>query len=594
MGNSRCYECGTFNPMLVAAVALRHVKAKNIKILDPSAGWGDRMIGALALGCSQYVGFDPNTDLGPAYAKIIKAHDSAGVAAVIPEKYSNAHLPKDAPAGSFHLVITSPPFYDQEIYTHTEKDVQVSYAQWLKDMYEPYLRNMMDAVCDGGIIAVSIDNVPRIAPMGDDTNRIFRSEKKMMFVEQMYFVNNTTKINGLVHGGYPRSLWIYRKCATPSMLCIRPKCEYKTTANDEFARIRVAHAMVTKTTKFITDAIHSQNWDGIKYEVKNVIERLLLMLANRAAINCGRDPVLAWPADLGGFKADLAYKFPRVDRRAIDGHAAEIDTIIRKFYSNCRPSFSSSNCKIETSGAVSKVTCGSYSRDVPAARLKLLTDMAGQDAVLKMMLRYMSIISSSQHWAAPIEYFRTLYSMGVRFESFASPLNSVFIRPEFKETHICTLFPDTDAPFGSIGGFFQTDFLSYWKPNEPPIVVVGPPYTDELILNIARRMIDHCERAAAENKAIRFILTHSNSWDYSEGFKLIAGSKWLEFDHMFKKGHHYYVDERDKPVTAQFDTRLFVMQSGMAPLTQHEKEALRSLFPVVATASEPAGHSPKA
>ena len=41
------------------------------RILDSSAGWGDRLVAAIASG-TEYVGVDPNKCLKPLYKKIIK------------------------------------------------------------------------------------------------------------------------------------------------------------------------------------------------------------------------------------------------------------------------------------------------------------------------------------------------------------------------------------------------------------------------------------------------------------------------------------------------------------------------------------------
>jgi phosphorylated CTD-interacting factor 1 len=45
------------------------------------------------------------------------------------------------------------------------------------------------------------------------------------------------------------------------------------------------------------------------------------------------------------------------------------------------------------------------------------------------------------------------YGVGVEAEGFASPLNCRWLR-------YCSAFPDTDAPFGSLGSFFG------FRPNE--------------------------------------------------------------------------------------------------------------------------------
>jgi len=205
--------------------------------------------------------------------------------------------------------------------------------------------------------------------------------------------------------------------------------------------------------------------------------------------------------------------------------------------------------------------------------MKLLLRIGGAKNVIIMIMRYACIISGPQQWETPIEYFRILCEIGVRFEGFSSPINSNFLLEEFKNTNICSLFYDTDRHFKSIGSFFNTDFLKY----KNPMIVVGPPYYDELILNIARKIQSTCEKAKQKNKKIRFMITHSNSWDYSEGFRIFKTSEFLSFDYVFKKNEHYYNNDNGIKITALFETRLFVMECGMdiAPYTH----MLKNIFP---------------
>lgn len=73
-------------------------------------------------------------------------------------------------------------------------------------------------------------------------------------------------------------------------------------------------------------------------------------------------------------------------------------------------------------------------------------------ATAQMILRYESMARGGQHWSIPLRQYRYLYdSWGVRWEAFASPLNSGLIdRPD---TSYCSLFSH-DKQFGSVGDFF--------------------------------------------------------------------------------------------------------------------------------------------
>jgi hypothetical protein len=211
MVNLRYNECNTFNPLLIMCIIKRYF-TKKVKMLDPSMGWGDRLIGALAMKCKRYVGFDPNIRLEACYKKIISTLENNTKTTFIMKRYSNAELDSKM-VGSFDLAVTSPPYYNKELYSGTEKDVQKSYTSWIKDMYTPFLRDMALAVREEGIVAIHIENIPRIGMMADDTNRILK-EQQLEFIETIDFQNNTTEVNGLLKLGSVRSMFVYRKKAS--------------------------------------------------------------------------------------------------------------------------------------------------------------------------------------------------------------------------------------------------------------------------------------------------------------------------------------------------------------------------------------------
>ena len=82
------------------------------KVLDPTAGWGGRLLGAWALGID-YTGIDTNTDLIPAYQGILEAlTDTAGKQQMIFQSCLDA----DFSTIEYDFVLTSPPYINLETY----------------------------------------------------------------------------------------------------------------------------------------------------------------------------------------------------------------------------------------------------------------------------------------------------------------------------------------------------------------------------------------------------------------------------------------------------------------------------------------------
>lgn len=115
--------CSNFR-ISVSLKVLKAFKAK--KWLDISAGWGDRLISAIAYNVDRYVAVDPNDCLHPKYKKIIDSLVPIGERdryTIIKDGFEKVELPIE----KFDLVFSSPPFFELEIYSQSESDSLVSY-----------------------------------------------------------------------------------------------------------------------------------------------------------------------------------------------------------------------------------------------------------------------------------------------------------------------------------------------------------------------------------------------------------------------------------------------------------------------------------
>jgi 16S rRNA G966 N2-methylase RsmD len=132
----------TFRP--AAAKALYEVwgKRENCRVLDSSAGYGARMLGAhLAGNVSFYLGIDPNT--APSCERLAKVLDErydTGTKKVLLKMGSEDFTKENFPeyVGTFDLYFTSPPYFDTERYSTDESQSYLkfpSYAGWMTGFY---------------------------------------------------------------------------------------------------------------------------------------------------------------------------------------------------------------------------------------------------------------------------------------------------------------------------------------------------------------------------------------------------------------------------------------------------------------------------
>jgi len=132
-------ECSAFNPVIMLYF-INKFRAKSI--LDPCAGWGDRLIAAIAADI-RYVGVDPNADLFPGYAEILDFFLPNKLAhakfTLVNAPIQIASLPKNSSGTNetFDLVFTSPPYFNMEEYTNGGRVMESTEDEWMWNFLWP-------------------------------------------------------------------------------------------------------------------------------------------------------------------------------------------------------------------------------------------------------------------------------------------------------------------------------------------------------------------------------------------------------------------------------------------------------------------------
>jgi hypothetical protein len=153
----------TFMPPYAKAMYMHFGAAT---VLDPCAGWGDRLVGAAAAAAAgtvqKYVCFDPNLTLRPGYAALMKLFGHE-VTALSDQKieFSNGFEVRCQPfeegakqlrTCSFDLVFTSPPFFDYEQYNPGNPQ----YVDWLDQFYKPLFVQACRCVKVGHFVCIHV------------------------------------------------------------------------------------------------------------------------------------------------------------------------------------------------------------------------------------------------------------------------------------------------------------------------------------------------------------------------------------------------------------------------------------------------------
>lgn len=366
-------------------------------------------------------------------------------------------------------------------------------------------------------------------------------------IEPMYYYSADYIKNYLLDIGVEVVMFNVYENPTRTYKAIFRKKEYNLLEKEY-----VRYTYVEKIQKIIFNELTNT------YEARNAIERWLLSMSNfaedRSDVIFSKDVLKHGSRFNMQLKKELIEKTSiGLDLKLVDKMMTDIIEIVKEYLDGKYKISLDSKFTIEDG----LFTYKNYSRQISPERMNFLRSMGTDYEIAKMMLRYASILPGSQHWNMPVETFKEYYNRGIRIEGFASPVNAQLITIDKQNCKFCSLFPDVDNPFGSIGNFFNTDF-------QGKAVSVGPPYTVELFDKISTKLENECLLAEKNNNKVLFYVTFS-AWSDTSGFQNILNSKYTHFAAILPAGTHFYTNSNGKIETnikSTFDTVFFDVSVG--------------------------------
>lgn len=194
-------QCTNF-PIIVGLTLLHYLKPT--KWLDPSAGWGDRLISAIAYNKCSYLGVDPSECMQSKYDEIIStlAPENEKNYQIIKGGFEEVKIEKEY----FDLVFTSPPFFDLEDYGKDEDQSIVKYKtlhEWKNGFMYPFLEKAIVSLKAGGHFALYVNDYKGVRYV-EDIKDFMRSQRKMRFLGHIAWKRDS----------YPKRIMIYKKFYT--------------------------------------------------------------------------------------------------------------------------------------------------------------------------------------------------------------------------------------------------------------------------------------------------------------------------------------------------------------------------------------------
>ena len=239
-------ECSAFKPTnMIYIIKLLNAKS----VLDPSSGWGDRLVAAMATNV-RYVGVDPNADLHPVYDKMIKFFNKS------PKKYTmieNTIQEAKLPNEKFDMVFTSPPYFKIEQYNNRGRVKDIDEYQWFNNFMKPLIVKTTDKLKEGGYLVLVINQLPHEHYIKNMIKYIYENKPELHYFGVIGYVNECMK--------NPQPMWIWGKCRkVPKVLYNPPMVITKHTYNKiKFSVFRDDVLMSGTKQRAIVDVLQKIN-----------------------------------------------------------------------------------------------------------------------------------------------------------------------------------------------------------------------------------------------------------------------------------------------------------------------------------------------
>jgi hypothetical protein len=122
-------------------------------VLDFTMGWGGRLVGACALDIPKYIGIDNNKQLKEPYNGLCKFLEPLTKTTI--QLYFQDALSIDYSKLDYDLVLTSPPYYNVEMYDNSREKTN---EQWDTEFYTPLFTKTFKYLKKGGHYCLNIPN----------------------------------------------------------------------------------------------------------------------------------------------------------------------------------------------------------------------------------------------------------------------------------------------------------------------------------------------------------------------------------------------------------------------------------------------------
>lgn len=150
-----------FPPFVARSIICEYAHSKRhdgvLRVLDPCAGWGGRMIGCASFEDVYYTACEPSslTNIGlqklGKWLQTLQPSFRFNVSMLPYEDFQSSDL--------FDIAITSPPYYDTEHYSDEPSNSLIRYKSfdsWIDGFYKPLILNTVNRLVRDGVFIINV------------------------------------------------------------------------------------------------------------------------------------------------------------------------------------------------------------------------------------------------------------------------------------------------------------------------------------------------------------------------------------------------------------------------------------------------------
>jgi len=211
-------------------------------------------------------------------------------------------------------------------------------------------------------------------------------------------------------------------------------------------------------------------------------------------------------------------------------------------------------------GTESRPGYSPYTRQFPDGRLDILLEKANLVAVAAMTMREACLMPRGRQYTQPLavtKYY--VEKCGINLEGFATPINAQILTVD-PNLWFCSLFPDTDGPFGSLGSFFHSNFST-------ARMTIYPPFIEAVVNNTARHLAE-----MFENGTELFAIITVPDWTDAEYYPILIKSKFFKHTFTIKRFENYSEDLRGRAKLNKVDDLVVIWNKGYPDLNWKDIE----------------------